>query len=234
MNNMYPGIFIPLTTETNYFENGANFNLFSKPSCQLTFNLDKQQIHNEVCQSWRISGKAEKQIEHGLLVFLEHPHQMEYQKALHVINDTFEIQQDELTIPMGNVPAAGLGIATKSVYVDIEVEFKAGYLFYQHLDKICKMLQQPFLGDAKLILSAGTSGFEIHGTSPVVYGANHAAWQQHLGKVLRKAGYNPLFFQTWSTNKAISDFLKNKSQERQQKEELAYIEKIKVHNQRLQ
>lgn len=229
MNSLYPGIFIPLTKENENY-----FGLYCQQSCLLSFTLEKNGIGNEVCQAWRINGKTDNQPELGLLLSLQHPHQMEYQKALQICNAALGRQDDELTIPLGNVPAAGLGIVTKSVYIEIEVEFKAPCLFIQHADNLHQALRQPFVNNSKLILSSGASGFEVHGTSPIEYGANRDAWQQHLGKALHKSGYHPIFLPTWSTNTEIADYLQQKSRELQEKNERDYINKITARNAALQ
>lgn len=57
-----------------------------------------------------------------------------------------------------------------------------------------------------------------------------SAWQQHLGKALRRNNYDPRFYSTWSTNGELDAYYRRKNKERQEKMERDYIEKITARN----
>jgi len=207
MNTKLPGIFIPVYIRQGSISIRRNDDIIPESSTKLYNALAEAKIKGDFQFAVRFCGRTNQASEYGLILYLEHPHQMEYQSALQIINKTFNQHNDELTIPINNVPASGLGIPTKSVYIEINSGPCDILGFNTQAAQLCKLLRQPFLYDSKLILSCTVNGFEIHGTSPVNRNASPEAWQQHLGKALRNAGYTPVFSQTWSTNKDIRDHL---------------------------
>ncbi len=228
MNTKYPGIFIPFMTSPGDVSILRADEAIPNGCTKLFNALSAAGISNCFYTAVRFSGRREQPVEYGVILHPEHPHQMEYQSARQVINQTFDLKDDELTIPIKNVPSPGLGIITKSVYIKINSGPCDVLQFNTMAAHLRALLRQPFLYDYRLILSCIPEGFEIHGTSPISAEANGDAWQQHLGKALRKLDYTPVFSQTWSTNKTISDNLMKKSRERQKREELEYIAKIQA------
>ena len=214
MNTTYPGIFIPFMACKGSVGILRAEEKIPQGCTKLFHALAKAAIQGSYNTAVRIHEQDNRPIEYGVILYLEHPHQMEYQTALQVINQTFGLQIDELTVPINNVPAPGFGIITKSVYVKIASGPCTTRQFNKQAFKLCSLLRQPFLCGSQLILSCIPEGFEIHGTSPIAAGSNPDAWQQYLGQALRKAGYSPAFSQTWSTNADITARLKAQNIER--------------------
>ena len=106
-------------------------------------------------------------------------------------------------------------------------------MFKTHLTLLANLFKQLYDCSglkASLSLVLKDDGLEIHGISPAALNANHLAWQQHLGKALRRNNYDPRFYSTWSTNGELDAYYRRKNKERQEKMERDYIEKITARN----
>lgn len=243
MNTTNPGIFIPLIhslSELVYIDSPAEYQkLFAAAQEKISAALQEISVEHFVFPACRIcldDKTGQPDFYQGLSVFLRRPHQIEYVKAMPAIKKALAypdiFAEDAYTVPLQNVPAPGFGQISKSVFCPVK-ETVSLSMFKTHLTLLANLLKQLYGCSglkASLSLVLKDDGLEIHGISPVALNANHLAWQQHLGKALRRNNYDPRFYSTWSTNGELDAYYRRKNKERQEKMERDYIEKITARN----
>ena len=242
MKTNSPGIFIPFFEDVNLLVYSTQKDKFVESLSQreqyLSELLQKSNVPNEASIACRLSFQPAKQslsFELGCLITLMHPHQMEYLKALQILQTEgiTNFKTDEYSVPINSVPAAGLGQVTKTLYCKI-AENSSLENYKYHLNRLATMLQQLYKRDgfaANIILSLEEDHLALQATSPILLQANYHAWQQYLGKALKREGYSPFFCSTWSTNNELVAYYLEKSQELKKKKQQEYEEKIAARNQ---
>ena len=241
MKTKSPGIFIP------FFEKKSSAvkqftEIPSQKKCQVPLSVLLQQagIPNEVDIACEVRYMPQEQgIKQtiGCMVTLKHPQQMEYVKALKVLNEDSSHDQaatiDAYTVPISGVISAGLGQICKTLYCQLSdtsdiKEYKT------HIDKIAEVLKQLYEQTClcfPLTICREDNCITLQATSPIKLNDNYAAWQNFIGKFLRKAGYTPLFYTTWSTNSELEAYYKEKSRQLQERQQREYEAKISALNQ---
>ena len=159
----------------------------------------------------------------GLVVLLKHEHQLAMVEAMPIIKSALSdpelFDETEYSVPLNNVPAPGFGEVTKSMSLKIAMDTTPDNI-QKKVEEFGHMLEEIHRSNgisAYLNMVVHQNGIEILSTSPVVIHNNHFAWQQFLARALRKAGYQPAFFTSWSTNKELEKFYREKMEERKQK-----------------
>ena len=244
MKTNVPGIFIPLFDDVNLLVYHTEKNQFVESLSQreqyLSELLQKNNIANTVAIASRLSFQKHKQtsgFQLGCLITLEHSHQMEYVKAMKILekelgsNELFKA--DEYTVPLNAVQAAGFGQVTKTLYCTIDENSSLENYKY-HLNRLSTLLQQLYKHygfAAGLILILGDEEISLQATSPIALNDNYHAWQQYLGKALKREGFTPLFHTTWSTNTELTNYYKEKNRQLQEKLQKECEEKISARNQ---
>ncbi len=232
MKTNVPGIFIPLFEDVNllvyHTEKKQFVESLSQREQYLSELLQKSGIENTVEIACQLSFQPQKQtleFKLGCLLTLAHPHQMEYVKAMQILekelstNDLFK--SDEYTIPLYSVTAAGLGQVTKTLYCTIDKNPSLENYKY-HLNRLSTMLQQTYKRNgfvASLILVLGDEEISLQATSPIVLNDNYLAWQQYLSIALKREGFTPSFHTTWSTNAELTAYFKEKNRQFQERQE---------------
>lgn len=196
MNTMHPGIFIPLLSSQGHINITKGEEVIPYGSTQLFNAMLKAKIKGDFRTAVRFCAQKNQPIEYGLTLHLENPQQSEYRKALQVINHTFGLELDELTIPADNVTETEFGIKTKSVVAQKLSGPCNIFEFNEHGFAIVNALHTAHMEECKLLLSPTATGFAIYGTSPADMDCD--LWEQRLKSALSNAGYTPIFSQTWS------------------------------------
>lgn len=243
MKTNVPGIFIPFFEDVNLLVYHTEKNQFVESLSQreqyLSEVLRKNDIENTVEIACLLSFQPQKQtleFKLGCMLTLTHPHQMEYVKAMKVLEKEFDandlFKSDEYTVPLNSVQAAGFGQVTKTLYCTIDEKPSIENYKY-HLNRLSTLLRQLYKQNgfsASLILVLGNEEISLQATSPIVLNDNYHAWQQYLSKALKREGFFPLFHTTWSTNAELTSYYKEKNRQLQEKLQKEYVEKISARN----
>lgn len=197
MDTRNPGIFIPLLSSQGHINISKGEEVIPYGSTKLFNALQKgKRIKDYFSSAVRFCGIKNTPVEYGLILHPETPQQTEYLKALKIINQAFNLQLNELTVPMENVSNPEGSIKNISVFAE-KTSDSCGFLeFNEQGFALINALQSAQIENSKLILNVSATGFEIHGTSPLEYDSK--IWEQCLNKALRDTGYTPKFSQTWS------------------------------------
>lgn len=238
-----PGLFIPsMSFETDMENFEKNYDSMRRANRSeeklLGKNLAAAGVGSVLSQAFKMSEELGGTVYFGSYLLLDHPNQLEYQKALQVIQNTTGLRFEEYTVPLCATFAPGLGVVTKSVCAFIqdneEDKFKVDGLKrnFTLLQQILHRLNCCSNFKTELVLSLADGGFGIHGTSPLQKESSNIAfaWQNYLGKAFKAVApmVAPMFYQTWSTNRELTEYFTQKGKELQKKTEEAYIAKIKA------
>lgn len=241
MKTNSPGIFIPFFEDVNLLVYSTQKDKFveflSQREQYLSELLQKSNVPNEASIACRLSFQPAKQslsFELGCLITLMHPHQMEYLKALQILQTEgiTNFKTDEYSVPLNSVAAAGLGQVTKTLYCYIAQDPSLDNYKY-HFIRLSTMLSQLYKQNGLavcILLMLEKDHLSLQATSPIVLNNNYHAWQQYLGKALRNESYAPVFYSTWSTNTKLAAYYKEKSRQLQEKQQRDYAEKIAARN----
>lgn len=198
MNTRTPGIFIPLLSSPGHINITKGEEVIPYGSTKLFNALQSaKRTKDHFVAAVRFLARKNQPVEYGIMLYPETPQQSEYMKALQIINQTFNLQLDELTVPMENVSDPEGGIKTISVFAEKRSGACNIFEFNEEGFSIIDRLQQAQIEDCKLVLNASANGFELHATSPL--DMDSKLWKERIGKALHYAKYVPTFSQTWST-----------------------------------